>query len=37
MAPAVRKAIGYDGQEPAPVPAFGYPEFLEEGLLDHLL
>ena len=37
MAPAVRTAIGYDGQEPAPVPAFGYPEFLEEGLLDHLL
>ncbi len=37
MAPEVRRAIGYDGQEPAPVPAFGYPEFLVEGLLDHLL
>lgn len=37
MAPDVRRAIGYDGQEAAPVPAFAYPEYLDEGLLDHLL
>jgi choline dehydrogenase-like flavoprotein len=37
MAPEVRAALGYDGQEAAPVPAFGYPEYLEEGLLDHLV
>jgi len=37
VAPQARAALGYDGQEPAPVPPFAYPEWLEEGLLDHLL
>jgi hypothetical protein len=37
MAPEVRSAIGYDGQEAAPVPPFAYPEYLDEGLLDHLI
>ena len=36
-APGARAAYGYGGQEPAPVPPFGYPDWLDEGLLDHLL
>ena len=37
MAPEVRRPSGTTARSRAPVPAFGYPEFLEEGLLDHLL
>jgi hypothetical protein len=35
--PEARAAYGYGGQQPAPVPPFGYPDWLDEGLLDHLL
>ncbi len=37
LSPTVRAALDYDGQEAAPVPPFAYPDYLEEGLLDHLL
>jgi hypothetical protein len=33
----VRKAVGYPGQLPQPAVAHRYPEYVEEGLLDHLL
>jgi hypothetical protein len=33
----VQHRIGYPGQEPRPVSAFTYPEYLAEGLLDHLV
>jgi choline dehydrogenase-like flavoprotein len=36
-APEARAAYGYGGQQPSPVPPFGYPDWLDEGLLDHLL
>jgi hypothetical protein len=35
--PEVQLRIGYPGQEPRPVSAFTYPEYLTEGLLDHVL
>jgi choline dehydrogenase-like flavoprotein len=35
--PDVRDRIGYPGQLARPVPAFDYPEYLTEGLLDHLV
>ncbi len=37
LSPAVRSAIGYDPSDPTPVRPEGYPEYLAEGLLDHLL
>jgi hypothetical protein len=37
MAPEVRAALGYDGQEPSPATARDFPAWMEEGLLDHLL
>jgi hypothetical protein len=33
----VREAVGYPGQLPQPALANRYPEYVEEGLLDHLL
>jgi hypothetical protein len=33
----VHDAIGYPSTRPRPVPAFDYPDYLAEGLLDHLL
>ena len=35
--PEVRARIGYPGTEPNPVGRFEYPEYLAEGLLDHLI
>jgi choline dehydrogenase-like flavoprotein len=35
--PDVRARIGYPGQVARPVVAFDYPEYLSEGLLDHLV
>jgi choline dehydrogenase-like flavoprotein len=35
--PQARAAYRYGGQQPSPVAPFGYPDWLEEGLLDHLL
>ncbi len=34
---AVHAALGYTGNQPRPVPGFEYPDYLVEGLLDHLL
>jgi len=34
---AVRARIGFSGSEPRPVRPDNYPQWLEEGLLDHLL
>jgi hypothetical protein len=33
----VRRRIGYPGQVPRPVSVDGFPEYVAEGLLDHLL
>jgi choline dehydrogenase-like flavoprotein len=33
----VRRSIGYPGQEARPVRPDTYPEYIDEGLLDHLL
>jgi hypothetical protein len=33
----VRRRIGYPGQEARPVRIEGYPVYMEEGLLDHLV
>ena len=35
--PDVRDGLGYPGTEATPVGRFEYPEYLDEGLLDHLL
>lgn len=35
--PEVRRAIGYAGQEARPVKPDAFPEYMAEGLLDHLL
>ena len=35
--PKVRELIGYPGQIPKPVPALDFPDYITEGLLDHLL
>lgn len=35
--PAVRARIGYGGQVPNPVRPDNYPDYVAEGLLDHLL
>ena len=35
--PEVRQRIGYPGQVPMPVPAHDFPEYITEGLLDHLV
>jgi choline dehydrogenase-like flavoprotein len=37
LAPAVRAALGYDPERVATVRPFDFPEYVEEGLLDHLL
>ena len=37
MTPEVRRAIGYPGQAAAVLPRLDYPEYIAEGLLDHLL
>jgi hypothetical protein len=36
-APEVQRRIGYPGQEPRAVSALAYPEYIAEGLLDHLV
>jgi hypothetical protein len=36
-APDVRARLGYPGQEATPVGRFEFPEYLSEGLLDHLV
>jgi hypothetical protein len=36
-APDVRALLGYPGQEATPVGRFEFPEYLSEGLLDHLV
>lgn len=33
----VRRLVGYPGQEPRPVVASRFPDYIEEGLLDHVL
>ena len=33
----VRTALGYDPERVVPVRALDFPEYLEEGLLDHLV
>jgi choline dehydrogenase-like flavoprotein len=35
--PSVHDALGFTGGQPRPVPTFDYPDYLAEGLLDHLL
>jgi hypothetical protein len=35
--PDVRRLIGYPGQVARVVLAFDYPDYLTEGLLDHLV
>ena len=35
--PRVRAAIGYPGQEATPVTIDSYPEYVAEGLLDHMM
>lgn len=35
--PKVREAIGYPGQESTPVTVDSFPEYVAEGLLDHML
>lgn len=35
--PRVREAIGYPGQESTPVTIDSFPEYVAEGLLDHML
>ena len=35
--PEVQTAIGYPGPVPTPVPRFEFPEYLDEGLLEHVL
>ena len=37
LAPEVRAALGYNPERVSPVHPFDFPEYLEEGLLDHLL
>jgi hypothetical protein len=37
LAPEVRAALGYDPERVTPVRSMDFPEYLEEGLLDHLL
>jgi choline dehydrogenase-like flavoprotein len=37
LAPTVRDALGYHPERAAPVRPLGFPQYLEEGLLDHLL
>jgi choline dehydrogenase-like flavoprotein len=34
---SVHDVLGYPSTRPRPVPAFDYPDYLAEGLLDHLL
>jgi len=33
----VRARIGYEGQVPRPVRPDNFPEYIAEGLLDHLM
>lgn len=35
--PRVRELLGYTGQQPVPVRAEDYPEYLAEGLLERVL
>jgi choline dehydrogenase-like flavoprotein len=37
MSPVVRERLGYPDDVSQPVPAFGFPQYIEEGLLDHLV
>ncbi len=37
LSPVVRAVIGFDSSNPTPVRPEGYPDYLAEGLLDHLL
>jgi hypothetical protein len=37
LAPAVRAALHYDPEVVNPVRALDFPEYIEEGLLDHLI
>jgi choline dehydrogenase-like flavoprotein len=37
LAPAVRRALEYDPERVTPVRPLQFPEYVEEGLLDHLL
>lgn len=37
LSPEVRRAMGYDPENVAPVSALEYPAYVEEGLLDHML
>ena len=37
MSPTVRDAIGYPGQEARIVQPDTYPEYIDEGLLSHVL
>jgi hypothetical protein len=37
LAPEVRAALGYHPEQVTPVRALDFPEYLEEGLLDHVL
>ncbi len=32
-----RAGLGYPGQEPAVLERFEYPEYISEGLLDHMI
>ncbi|GIU98132.1 MAG: hypothetical protein KatS3mg013_1935 [Actinomycetota bacterium] len=34
--PEVRRALGYPGQQPEPVPTTDYPEYLRDGLLERV-
>jgi choline dehydrogenase-like flavoprotein len=37
MSTEVRERLGYPNDVSEPVPAFGFPSYIEEGLLDHLV
>ncbi|MCA9504535.1 MAG: GMC family oxidoreductase [Myxococcales bacterium] len=37
LAPSVRRAMRYDPERVSPVGPFGFPEYVEEGLLDGML
>ncbi len=37
MSPEVRRLLNCPEDVSQPVPAFGFPRYIEEGLLDHLI
>jgi len=37
LSPEVRTAMNYDAEHVTPVGPLGYPEYVDEGLLDHML